>query len=201
MRKSIVGKGSRQLSHELNKLKVLIGENPIFDYAERAEIARTARAILHAAATISRGHPRDSGAQELHDSAVEVFRTAIARAYPPAFWEEYQHLKEGNPASLLTAVKFLEADPWFVGSGYTKAELIRRISRIELPQAIADRLRQVVLAAVDHRDRREFRQYCRLALRVDSPELRENLSLRLMHDDPAVRRRARWVLDACGRPS
>ena len=126
-----------------------------------------------------------------------MFRTAIARAYAPAFWEEYEHLKEGKPSSILTAVKFLEADPWFVGSGYTKAELIRRITRIELSQATAERLRQVVLAAVDHHDRREFRQYCRLARKVDSPELREKLSLRLGHDDPAVRRRARWVLDAC----
>jgi hypothetical protein len=197
LRKSIVGKGATQLSRELSKLKLLIAANPIFDYAERAEIARTARAILQGAAAINRGHPRDAAAQALHNSVVEVFRTAIARAYPPAFWDEYQHLKEGNPSSLLTAVKFLEADPWFDGSGYTKAELIRRITRIELPHACAERLRQVVLAAVDYHNRREFRQYCRLARKVDSPELREELSLRLEHDDPAVRRRARWVLDGC----
>ncbi len=200
MREPIIGKRTRQLTHELNKLKLLIAANPDFDYAERAEVARMARDILHQAAAISGGRPRDSGAEEIHNSSAEVFHSAIARAYPPAFWEEFKHLKEGNPSSLATAVKFLEADPWFDGSGYTKAELIRCISRIGLPQAIAERLRQVVLAAVDRHDRREFRRYCRLARKVDSPELREELSTRLQNADPAVRRRARWVLDACEKP-
>jgi hypothetical protein len=64
----------------------------------------------------------------------------------------------------------------------------------------AERLRRVVVAAVDARDRRELRQYCRLARKVDSPELRKELSLRLLHDDAAVRRRSRWALDACEKP-
>jgi hypothetical protein len=34
-------------------------------------------------------------------------------------------LKERNSSGLATAVRFLEADPWFFRSGYTKAELIR----------------------------------------------------------------------------
>ena len=174
--------------------------NPDCDYAERAEVARRARAIVNDAATISRSHPRDLDAQEIHISALQLFRSAIARAYPPAFWEDYGHLREGNSSSLATAVKFLEADPWFVGSGYTKATLIRHIRQLELPHAIADRLRRVVLAAVDGRDRREFRLYCRLGRKVDSASLRDALTLRLQHVDPAVRRRARWVLDACEKP-
>jgi hypothetical protein len=190
-------KDTRQLDHELHKLKVEADANSEFDYVERAEIARKAQAIVHKASAISRGHPRDLDARMMHNLAVEVFRSAIARAYPPAFWEDYQRLKKGNPTSLATAVKFLEADPWFFRSGYIKAELIRHISRIEIPQDIEERLRLVVLATVDRRDRREFRQYCRLARKVDSPDLREGLSLRLQNDDPAVRRRARWVLDAC----
>jgi hypothetical protein len=175
---------------------MLIDANPDFDYAERAEIARRALAIRHEACTISRRHPRDLIAQEIHNSAVEVFRSTIASVYPPAFWEDYEHFKGGNSSSLATAVTFLDADPWFDESGYTKAELIRRINRIELSQAAADRLRQVVVAIVDRHDRREFRQYCRMSRKVDSPELREELSLPLHYDDPAVRRRARWVLDA-----
>jgi hypothetical protein len=198
--KTTFGKETRRLDRELRQLKVEANANPVFDYVERAAIARRAQAIVHEASAISRRHPRDLGAQEIHHSAVELFRSAVARAYPPAFWEDYQHLKEGSPASLDTAVKFLEADPWFDRSGYVKAELIRHIRRIELPQAIAERVRRVVLATVDRRDRREFRQYCRLARKVDSPELRAELSLRIQQDDPAVRRRARWVLDALERP-
>jgi hypothetical protein len=47
-------------------------------------------------------------AHELHTSAVEVFRSTIAWAYPPAFWEDYEHLKKGNASGLATAVKFVE---------------------------------------------------------------------------------------------
>ena len=77
-------------------------------------------------------------------------------------------------------------------------------------------MQSVVLNMVDRRDGREFRTYCRLAHKVDSPELREQLGYRLtrawpsagsLTDDlPAlmlaaqrdrdIRRRARWVLEA-----
>jgi hypothetical protein len=200
MSKTRFGKEISRLDRELRQLKAKVDVNPVFDYVERAEIARRARAIVHEAALISRSNPRDAGAQQIHYLAVELFRSAVARACPPAFRADYQNLKEGNPASLETAVRFLEADPWFDRSGYIKADLIRHISRIEIPQAIAERLRRVVLATVDRRDRREFRQYCRLARKVDLPELREELSLRLQQDDPAVRRRERWVLDALEKP-
>jgi hypothetical protein len=77
---------------------------------------------------------------------------------------------------------------------------IRLIKHVELRQAIAERLRHVVLAAINGRDRREYRQYCRLARYVDSTELRDEISLRLEHDDVAVRRRARWAMNACEQP-
>ncbi len=185
---------------ELMNLNKMMNLDEAFDYARRAEIARKAQDFVHIASTISRGRPGDPNARKIHDLAVETLRKAVAAAYPAGFWRDYGRLKDGNSSGLVTAVKFLEADPWFFRSGYTKAELIRYIRHIELSQAIAERLRRVVLAAVDHRDRREFRLYCRLARKVDSPDLRSELSLRLQHVDPAVRRRARWALNACEKP-
>ena len=193
-------KGTKYLEGELKTLKLLFDANPDFDYASRAEIARRAQGIVREASTISRARPGDIRAREVHCQALELFHKAVTGAYPKGFSEAYERLKAGDSTGLATAVKFLEADPWFVGSGYTKADLIRYISHIELPRDIAERLRRVVVAVVDRRDRREYRQYCRLARKVDSPELREELSLRLQHDDPAVRRRARWALDACEKP-
>ena len=49
---------------------------------------------------------------------------------------------------------------------------------------------------VDRRNGREFRAYKQLACKVDAPELRAQLDHRLAHTDPAVRQRARWVLEA-----
>ena len=49
---------------------------------------------------------------------------------------------------------------------------------------------------VDNRDERDFREYCRLARKLDAPELREQLTQRVGQGDLDVRRRARWVLEA-----
>jgi hypothetical protein len=46
------------------------------------------------------------------------------------------------------------------------AKLVRQMKQIERPQVRAERLRHVVLATVDRRDRREFR----LSIRTELPD-------------------------------
>jgi len=93
------------------------------------------------------------------------------------------------------AIEFLEKDEWAFGSGYAKADLIHLIRKLDLKPTQVDRLRRVVLAVVDGRDRREFRHYCRLACKLDSPQLRKELTRRLGDENEVVRRHARWVLE------
>ena len=93
------------------------------------------------------------------------------------------------------AIKYLEKDEWKFGSGYAKADLISWLRKFDLMPNEAERLRRVVLAVVDGRDRREFRHYCKLASKVDSPQLREELTRRLGDENEVVRRHARWVLE------
>ena len=59
-------------------------------------------------------------------------------------------------------IEYLEKDEWKFGSGYAKAYIIRMLGKIDLKYTQAERLRRVVLAVVEGRDRREFRHYCRL---------------------------------------
>jgi hypothetical protein len=108
-------------------------------------------------------------------SAADSFCGAIQAAYYPGFWEDFERLREGDASALETAIQFLEADPWFHRSGYAKEYLIRFVKRCELTDEQAARLRQVVMHAIETRDRREFRRYCRLAARVSSPEFRAEL--------------------------
>src|SRR5262245_9822726 len=93
------------------------------------------------------------------------------------------------------AIEFLEKDEWTFGSGYAKAEFIRLLRKLDLNHTQAERLRRVVLTVVDGRDRREFRHYCRLACKLDSPQLREELARRLENENEVVRRHARWTLE------
>ena len=142
----------------------------------------------------------------------------VATRYNWDLWRDMELLRGGDRTKLEFVITFLEADLYFDRSGYVKEKIIRYIKPPMLtPQHVA-RLQAVVLAIVDKRDGREFRDYCRLARKVDSPELREQLNRRLtrawpsarsLTDDlPAlmlvaqqdrdIRRRARWVLEALG---
>jgi len=162
----------------------------------RAAAARAADAQLRAAA-----NARDASRPETYTTwlaAGVAWRAALAAAYPTGFWgavgNRYERLSRSDPDAIEMAMAFLEADPWFFRSGYVKAAILRRLTRLSLtPRAVA-RLNRVVLAAVDGRDRREFRRYCRLAAAVATPRVSAALQERLASSDAGVRRRAEWML-------
>ncbi len=105
-------------------------------------------------------------------------------------------MQGGDKSKVDVAIAFLEADPWFHGSGYAKAKLIRYLKPPMLKPDEIKRLQNVVLSLVDRRDDRDFRAFCKLARKVDGPRLREQLTQRLAQNDLNVQRRARWVLEA-----
>ncbi len=170
---------------------------PPFPYADRAAQARAAREQVTVAneAWVSGDH--DDPKYEAFSSAVEDLRRALEAAYPPGFWQVHEALKKGRAKrrSIETAIEFLEADPWFNGSGYVKEDLIRFVKRLPLDPEQSARLRQVVLNVVDGRDRREFRHYCRLALWVFDSDLLQELETRSASPDEGIRRRATWMLE------
>lgn len=167
-----------------------------FDYGERERAAQEAHAFYNEAVQLRRRYPHDSELCDLHTQASHLWHNALKAAYPSSFWDTYRRLRAGDVAGLESAVLFLEADPFFFGTEYVKEKLIRAIKRHMLTPNDSSCLQRVVLSLVDRRDGREFRDYCRLARKVDSPELREQLEKRLTHNDPNIARRARWVLEA-----
>ena len=125
-------------------------------------------------------------------------RIEIEAAYPRGFAQAAEQLRRGDVHALELPVRFLEMDTWVYGSGYTKELLIRYINRLELPQEYVRRLQKVVLSVVDKADgRREFRAYCRLARKVDSPEFRQELESRLTVFPSRTGWRTQWALNAC----
>lgn len=142
-------------------------------------------------------HRKDSPeAYRLWEAAFRQAYVEIEEKYRE-LWRALQCFKDRKPADSEHLVQFLERDEWFFRSGYAKADCIQILKCLDLPTKVEGRLRTVVLNAVDQRDRREFRHYCKLARKVDSPELRVALRERLSHPDVNVRQRATWALYAC----
>lgn len=159
------------------------------------EEARKALRDLNPAAWASRNSP-DSPAVQAFRTAAERCRKAMEEAYPPGFWEDVELLKQRYRAGLRSTLPFLEVDPWFFRSGYAMARLVRYLKNIDLTPDEADRLRAVLIRAVGTRDRAKFGDYCKLARKVDSTALRDELKNCLASERLDVKRRAQWMLDA-----
>jgi len=170
-----------------------------FPYAERAAAVEAARKTVdETVRRVTRRHDPADPATATWEAAVARFHAAVAVAYPPDFETIFSRLREGDPSSIESAIGFLEADPWFFRSGYVKAKLVKLIKRLPLKPEQVRRLQAVIVNVVDGRDRREFRDYCRLARYIDGLELRQSLETRLTCSDEGARRRAAWVLVALG---
>jgi hypothetical protein len=92
------------------------------------------------------------------------------------------------------AITFLELDPLFFRSGYIKAGLLKRLKRSDLGRGNQARLQGIVIDAVKHRPRREFREYCRLARSIKTDDFVYSLSLMASSASGALKSRAKLAL-------
>ncbi len=164
-----------------------------FDQLERAERVNFANELLHKAYKLYGRRAGKDKERIIWEHAASVFHKACTEAYPPQFFEAMQELKLGNDKGLETAVQFLEDDPWFFGSGYIKADLLKYICRMNVSPDFAMRLQNVVINAIELRDRREFRHYCRLARTIETIAFKDQVDTLCTAANESVRRRARWV--------
>jgi hypothetical protein len=167
-----------------------------FDQLQMAERAEVARLLVHESANLPKRRVESSSDNVLWRECIDAFNKCLSEAYPRGFWDDFELLRNGDSSGLESAISFLEADPFFFRSGYVKADLLRLVCRFELSEQQKLRLQRVVINAVMLRDRREFRQFANLGRQVQSKNFAESLTQLLQHDDPAVRRRAQWVLES-----
>jgi hypothetical protein len=106
------------------------------------------------------------------------FVEAWKAAWPDALWEALRPPHD-DPSKLDTALRFLEEDPFFFRSGYTKVYVLRRLPRWPLTSDARRRIADIVLRAVDGPPRREFRWQAKAAHHADReilvPSLRATL--------------------------
>lgn len=189
----------KQLGRLRRRLEELSPTPSTFDQHVMAERAVNAHDLLNEAYALYRRQKGRDEEELLWSEAAALFHRAVGEAYPPNFWDAFQQLQKRNTEGLEIAISFLEADPWFFRSGYIKADILHLICALpktNISPEDQSRLQRIVIAAVDFRDRREFRWYCKLARKVVSRSLITQLEERLSHADSNIRRRARWALSA-----
>jgi len=130
-----------------------------------------------------------------HSAACAEFHDAYDGLAMPSGLERHLHLlREGDEQAVSMAVAFLSADTRFFRSGYIKEKILRRLKHAPLTRHQQIVLRRLILRSVDGGGRREFQGYARLAGVLDSPDVRNAMTIRLQSVNAEIRRRAREVL-------
>jgi hypothetical protein len=141
---------------------------------------------------------RDEGreAGQAWKAACEAFHVFESPMFEVLTEDGQARLKAGDAEMVDWAVAYLEVDPFHFRSGYHKTLLVRRLKWLVLLPEHQERLRVVVLRALDH-PRRAAGYYSRLAASLQSPEFLERMRWRLQSSDPEIRRCASRLLDYC----
>ncbi len=167
----------------------------IQDVESWRRLGKAAQQAQNAVSSAFCNHLRDSDPGR-YAALLDDFRAKTAAALPstdPAF---LPGVAANRVHYVDVAIAFLEADPWFFRSGYEKQKIIRHLKRISLADPQRTRLAGIVLAAIDGRDRAEFRHFGRLACGIWCDFLDDGVATRMVSDDPGIRRRAVWVAEA-----
>ncbi|ODT85881.1 MAG: hypothetical protein ABS78_18895 [Phenylobacterium sp. SCN 70-31] len=135
-----------------------------------------------------------SPASQRWHRSVEEFYAALKAAYPSDFEATLNGLRRGDREGVDVLIEFLEADPMFFRSGYTKTKVLRALKGVPLTTSQVARLHAVILGVVSNRWSREFGDYVRLALKLDHPNLRAGLRALLSGHGAETRLRARRML-------
>lgn len=112
----------------------------------------------------------------------------------PLIDQVYESSELNDSGLIEFAITFLELNPMFFRSGYIKEEMLRKLKRSMLSEKQRERLRSVLLDAVNNRGTREFRRYCRLLPRVSNPRLIAALENTNKHGEGAQKHRAAVML-------
>ena len=96
-----------------------------------------------------------------------------------------------------SAVGWLVSDPFCVHSGYLKQKVMCRLCWVPITSSQEERIRDLLLRLTIRGPRQDFRDACRLARRVDTPEFRNRLRGLSQRPEPHISYAAGRMLAAC----
>lgn len=152
----------------------------------------------------SPSHPKEWAQVE---AAREAYYAMSREVMPPPFTERLHGIQslnpllegiaDGNASFFEDAITWLEDDPFARWTGYLKQKILCRLCGVTLSASQMDRLRRVLLRVTTRGPRQEFRDACRLARHVDSPEFRVRLRALAERHEPHISYAAGRMLAAC----
>ncbi len=125
-----------------------------------------------------------------------------ASVYPTdQLWEDdfLSRLRASHREAIEDAILYLEVDPWYFRSGYLKERLIRRLKAAVLTEKDRERLRKVIWKVASGKNRREWSNYCSLAVVVANAEMVELLEAVTPERDAAAQGKFSYLLAALRR--
>ncbi|EDY16072.1 hypothetical protein CfE428DRAFT_6397 [Chthoniobacter flavus Ellin428] len=102
-------------------------------------------------------------------------------------------IRAGDSEYVDLAISYLEADPYFDGTGYVKSYLVRYLKLVPFSAAQHERLRALILRVIETYGPFGGKHVCRLAASVQSPEFLSQVQVRFDSQDHDTRRRARNI--------
>lgn len=132
-----------------------------------------------------------------HASRFQLSRGEIL-GQVPEFSDAVERLQNGDHTAIEWALVCMEVDPWHHRSGYLKGNLAQCLRRFDLSPDQVRRLQEVIVRAIC-RPRRveEFREYTKLARRIETPSFRRRLAQIASQETGDVSWRASHVLSRC----
>lgn len=127
----------------------------------------------------------------------EEARVAREELHTPEFEAALEGLRDGDTGGAEYAIAYLEADPWYFRSGYLKGRIARWLRQVELSESHCERLRTVLLGALQKGSRYEQVDYRKLARRLDTPAFRVELGKLARSKDEGIAHRAMLTLRFC----
>ncbi|MDX2211232.1 MAG: hypothetical protein SFV20_12850 [Sphingopyxis sp.] len=169
-----------------------------FGYSKRSRAVEEARSdIVSAFADVANRWDKNDPRTQRWMNAVAKFRAAIDNAYSGTLADFARGNSAASAVKTSDILDFLEADPMFFGSGYLKERVLTALKQRKLERPEIKRLQRIILGVVGKADRRrEIRDYCRVAVHVDSQNFRRELQAIEGSENKQIALRANWVLAA-----
>jgi hypothetical protein len=125
--------------------------------------------------------------------ACTKFHENYGHLFYPGSYERLQALKKGDADAVETAISFLEVDPVYHRSGYTKEYIWRYIVRCPLETAQIERLQTIAMQYTRKRMRREFWYACRAMAKLGTNDFWLAVEAQMQSNDPLVRSRTFYL--------